>query len=59
MSQVPPLAADLAAREPLELDRLVVAGHSAGGHLALGRRPGPACPPAPPGPGHGSCPGCW
>ena len=27
--------ARLAGREPLDLDRLVVAGHSAGGHLAL------------------------
>ena len=51
MSQVPPLAADLAAREPLELDRLVVAGHSAGGHLALWSAARPGLPAGAPGAG--------
>jgi len=46
-----PLAADLAAREPLELDRLVVAGHSAGGHLALWSAARPGLPAGAPGAG--------
>jgi acetyl esterase/lipase len=43
--------AGLAAREPLDLDRLVVAGHSAGGHLALWSAARPRLPTGAPGAG--------
>jgi acetyl esterase/lipase len=43
--------AGLAAREPLDLDRLVVAGHSAGGHLALWSAARAGLPPGAPGAG--------
>ena len=41
--------AELAGREPLDLDRLVVAGHSAGGHLALWSAARPGLPAGAPG----------
>jgi acetyl esterase/lipase len=41
--------AGLAGREPLELSRLVVVGHSAGGHLALWSAARPGLPAAAPG----------
>jgi acetyl esterase/lipase len=41
--------AGLAGRAPLDLDRLVVAGHSAGGHLALWSAARPGLPPGAPG----------
>ena len=43
--------ARLAGREPLDLDRLVVAGHSAGGHLALWSASRPGLPAGAPGAG--------
>ena len=43
--------AGLAGREPLDLDRLVVAGHSAGGHLALWSAARPGLPAGAPGAG--------
>ena len=43
--------ARLAGREPLDLDRLVVAGHSAGGHLALWSAARPGLPAGAPGAG--------
>lgn len=43
--------AALAGREPLDLDRLVVAGHSAGGHLALWSAARPGLPAGAPGAG--------
>jgi acetyl esterase/lipase len=43
--------AGLAAREPLDLERLVVAGHSAGGHLALWSAARPGLPAGAPGAG--------
>jgi acetyl esterase/lipase len=43
--------AGLAAREPLDLGRLVVAGHSAGGHLALWSAARPGLPAGTPGAG--------
>ena len=43
--------AELAGREPLDLDRLVVAGHSAGGHLALWSAARPGLPAGAPGAG--------
>ena len=43
--------AGLTARERLDLDRLVVAGHSAGGHLALWSAARPGLPPGTPGAG--------
>ena len=41
--------AGLAGRAPLDLDRLVVAGHSAGGHLALWSAARAGLPPGAPG----------
>jgi acetyl esterase/lipase len=41
--------AALAGREPLDLDRLAVAGHSAGGHLALWSAARPGLPAGAPG----------
>jgi acetyl esterase/lipase len=43
--------AGLAGRAPLDLDRLVVAGHSAGGHLALWSAARAGLPPGVPGAG--------
>jgi acetyl esterase/lipase len=43
--------ARLAGREPLDLDRLIVAGHSAGGHLALWSATRPGLPAGAPGAG--------
>ena len=51
--------ARLAGREPLDLDRLVVAGHSAGGHLALWSAARPGRRPAPPGRGRWSPRDWW